>query len=70
MKRRLSLVVEDIERDLELEENVHHDVLSVVTSHMEGSASMVIHRIRLGVVEVWEVVDGRGRELVGVVSGL
>ena len=40
---RLAFVVEGIEADVVLEENIHNSVLSVVTCHMEGSASMCIH---------------------------
>ena len=47
---RLAFVVEGIEADVVLEENIHNSVLSVVTCHMEGSASMCVHSIRLCVV--------------------
>ena len=43
----LSLVVERVEAHLVLEEDVHHHILTVVAGHMERSAAIGIHSIRL-----------------------
>lgn len=43
----LSLVVEAIETDVVLEEDVHDSVLPVVTCHVEGSAPVCVHSVRL-----------------------
>ena len=47
MERCLSLVVQGVQGDLVLKEDVHDDVLTVVTGHVKRSTAKRIHRIRL-----------------------
>jgi len=47
MERSLATVVERVARQLVLEQHVHHNILAIVTCHMERSAPKRIHSFRL-----------------------
>ena len=47
VERSLAAVVEGVARHLVLEENVYHDVLTVVTCHVKGRAAKGVDSVRL-----------------------